>query len=91
MGMATLTVMNKLLFLPLYVVVGGILSVAISGCGNNTKSKVADLSDSAKHETAPSKDTVVSAKFPPLPIDYDKTKVLRNMYVVDRNGVELRQ
>ncbi len=91
MGMATLTVMNKLLFLPLYVVVGGILSVAISGCGNNTKSKVADLRDSAKHETAPSKDTVVSAKFPPLPIDYDKTKVLRNMYVVDRNGVELRQ
>ena len=91
MGIATLTFMNRPLFSPLFLFLGATLSMAILSCGHNTKVNGADLKDSAELKTVAVKDTMAAAKFPPLPIDFDKTKVLKNTYVVDRAGAELRQ
>lgn len=91
MGIATLTFMNRQLFSPLSLFLGTTLSIGILSCGHNTKVNGADLKDSVELKTVAAKDTMAAAKFPPLPIDFDKTKVLKNTYVVDRAGVELRQ
>ncbi len=91
MGMANLTFMKRLIFLSFYTVIGAAVCFSILSCSNRTKTSEKAVADSSKLEAASLKDSVGSAKFPPLPIDYDKTKVLENMYVVDRAGVEFRQ
>ncbi|QRQ60959.1 hypothetical protein [Sphingobacterium multivorum] len=83
--------MNRQLFSPLSLFLGATLFMGILSCGHNTRVNNTDLKDSSELKTIAVKDTMDAAKFPPLPIDYDRTKVLKNTYVVDRAGVELRQ
>ncbi|OOG18332.1 hypothetical protein BWD42_13835 [Sphingobacterium sp. CZ-UAM] len=82
--------MKRLLFLPLCMLVGGTISIGMLGCGDRSE-KTAKKGDSIQMDSFAVKDTAVTEKFPPLPINYDQTKVLKNLYVVDRAGVVLRQ
>ncbi|MDM1296121.1 SH3 domain-containing protein [Sphingobacterium sp. N143] len=81
--------MKRLLFLPLCMLVGGTISIGMSGCAEGAKKRGVQKEDSIQNNLTASKDT--AEKFPPLPINYDQTKVLKNLYVTDRAGVVLRQ
>ncbi|MFU1858376.1 SH3 domain-containing protein [Sphingobacterium sp. NGMCC 1.201703] len=83
--------MKRLLFLPLCLLIGGTISIGMSGCGDQSKKTDTQKGDSTQMDSVAVKDTAVAEKFPPLPINYDQTKVLKNLYVVDRAGVVLRQ
>ncbi len=83
--------MNRLLFLPLLLLIGSILAIGTLSCDRTTKDKGTGAKDSSIVKLVAVKDTITLAQFPPLPIDYEKTKVLKNSYVVDRSGVELHQ
>lgn len=83
--------MKRLLFLPLCLLIGGTISIGMSGCSDRSKTKDTQKGDSTQMDSVAVKDTAVAEKFPPLPINYDQTKVLKNLYVVDRAGVVLRQ
>jgi len=48
--------------------------MGILSCGHNTRVNNTDLKDSSELKTIAVKDTMDAAKFPPLPIDYDRTK-----------------
>lgn len=73
------------------MLVGSIISFGMSSCGDGAK-KTANLkSDSIKMDATATKDTAIVEKFPPMPINYDQTKVLKNLYVIDRAGAVLRQ
>lgn len=83
--------MKRLLFLFLYTFFGAAVLLTIAGCADRTEKRDNPRDDSTPRYTTVVKDTVVAEKFPPLPINYDQTKVLKNLYVIDRNGVVLRQ
>lgn len=83
--------MKRLLFLPLCILVGGTISIGMSGCGDGSKKTGTQKGDSTQMDSVVVKNTAVAEKFPPLPINYDQTKVLKNLYVIDRAGVVLRQ
>jgi len=73
------------------MLVGGTISMGISGCGDGSKKTDTQKGDSTQMDSVAVKNTAVTEKFPPLPINYDQTKVLKNLYVIDRAGVVLRQ
>ncbi|WP_433901802.1 hypothetical protein [Sphingobacterium puteale] len=83
--------MKRLLFLPAYMLVGSTILMGMLSCGDGAKKKVIQKADSVQMDVSAIKDTAVAEKFPPLPINYDQTKVLKNLYVIDRAGVVLRQ
>ncbi|MDR2269288.1 MAG: SH3 domain-containing protein [Sphingobacterium sp.] len=83
--------MKRQLFLPLYLLVGSTMFFGILSCGEGAKKTGTQKGDSTQTDVTTIKDTTVAEQFPPLPINYDETKVLKNLYVIDRAGVVLRQ
>ena len=71
--------------------VGGIIFFGISSCGADGKKADRGSKDSTLRALPASKDTIATHLFPPLQLDYAQTKVLKTLYVIDRDGVELLQ
>lgn len=92
MGIAIFTMMKKLPFLPIRMILSVAVLAGLScSCGNPAKNTQVRQRDSAQSAILSARDTVAAPEFPALPINYDQTTVLKNVYVIDREGAVLRQ